>query len=150
MKSIPFSSTCLHDGFWKTKQDMNKNTTVHAVYDRFSDTYRFDALRCKWKEEGIYRGHIFWDSDIAKWLEGVAYILMQEENKELETIADAAIENILHNCDEQGYFNSYFLTTDQEKRFTIRNHHELYCAGHLMEAAIAYRNATGKDLFYLL
>lgn len=145
MKSIPFSYTTLNDGFWKVKQDMNKNTTVHSVYNRFSDTHRFDALRCKWKEEGRYKSHIFWDSDIAKWLEGVAYILKQNEDKELEAIADATIDTIVQNADEHGYFNSYYLATCPEKRFTVRNNHELYCAGHLMEAAIAYYDATGKD-----
>lgn len=145
MKSIPFSNTVINDGFWKVKQDMNKTVTTRAVYDRFAETHRFDALRCKWKEEGQYEGHIFWDSDIAKWLEGVAYILHQNEDPELEAIADATIDTIVRNADEHGYFNSYYLAACPEKRFTVRNNHELYCAGHLMEAAVAYYNATGKD-----
>ncbi len=147
MQKIPFSAVQIHDGFWKAKQDMVKDTTIRAVYDRFTDTHRFDALRCKWKEEGDYEAHIFWDSDVAKWIEGVAYSLMQQPNPELEQICDNAIEQIVNNADEHGYFNSYFLCTRQDERFTIRNCHELYCAGHLIEAAIAYREATGKDAF---
>lgn len=147
MKSIPLSSIQIHDGFWKVKQTMVKNVTTRAVYDRFTESHRFDALRCKWKEEGKYDAHIFWDSDVAKWIEGVAYILQQEENPELEALAESAISEIIKNTDENGYFNSYYLCACPDKRFTNRDHHELYCAGHLMEAAIAWRDATGKDDF---
>ena len=144
-KSIPFSATVINDGFWKTKQDLNKNVTVHAVYQRFAETHRFDALNCNWAKKGLYKAHYFWDSDIAKWIEGVAYILKQTEAPELETLADAAISSILQNADENGYFNSYYLAACPEAKFTVRKNHELYCAGHLIEAAVAYYNATGKD-----
>ena len=147
MRNIPYSHVSLHNGFWKTKEDMARNSTIMAVYNRFSDTNRFDALRCKWLEEGNYEGHVFWDSDIAKWIEGVSYLLKKQPDPALEAICDAAIGHILENADENGYFNSYYLTTHQQERFTDRNQHELYCAGHLMEAAIAYRDATGKDAF---
>jgi len=84
---------------------------------------------------------------VAKWIEGVAYILKFERNEKLEEIVDNAVEEIIKNQDEYGYFNSHFLVTDQELRFKIRDRHELYCAGHLMEAAAAYYEATGKDAF---
>lgn len=147
MRYIPFSDIQIHAGFWKTKQDMVRNITVQAVYDRFAETHRFDALRCKWKEEGQYESHVFWDSDVAKWIEGAAYILMQQDAPELEKICDDAIDLIIKNSDAHGYFNSYFLCTRQNERFTDRNLHELYCAGHLIEAAVAYKNATCKDAF---
>lgn len=144
---ISFSDIKLHDGFWKSKQDMAKNTTAMAIYDRFAETHRFDALRCKWKKEGQYESHVFWDSDAAKWIEGVAYILQHESTPELEQIADEAIAEIAKNADENGYFNSFYLCANQDERFQHRSEHELYCAGHLMEAAVAYYNATGKDAF---
>jgi len=140
-----FSSVKINNGFWKAKQDMVKDTTVYAVYDRFKETHRFDALSCNWQEGAPYTPHVFWDSDVAKWIEGVAYILNFERNQILEDIVDQAIEEIVRNSNEHGYFNSYFLVLEQDKRFKDRNRHELYCAGHLMEAAVAYYNATGKD-----
>ena len=146
MKNIGFSHVNINCGFWKTKQDMVKNVTVDAVYDRFSDTHRFDALKCKPLTEE-YTPHIFWDSDVAKWLEGAAYILQEEKNNELLKKVEAAVDDIISNADENGYFNSHFLVTEQEKRFKIRSQHELYCAGHLIEAAIAHRDATGNDRF---
>ena len=146
MKNIDFRSVKINDGFWKVKQDMCKNSTVKAVFDRFTDTYRFAALKCGWKEgdEEKAKPHFFWDSDVAKWIEGVAYVLEQTESPELEAICDSAIDDIVANADENGYFNSYFLIFDEEK-FSNRDRHELYCLGHLIEAAIAYHHATGKD-----
>lgn len=144
MQNIRFSDIKITGGFWKVKQDLAKNVTAKAVYDRFEETHRFSALECKWTEGQPNMPHIYWDSDVAKWIEGVAYILEQNEAPELEKICDEAIGNIVKNADENGYFNSHFLVTEQDKRFTYRSHHELYCAGHLIEAAIAYDKATGK------
>ncbi len=145
MQYIDFSHIKITDGFWKQKQDMLKDTTIKAVYDRFSDTHRFDALKCDWKEKGEYEAHIFWDSDVAKWIEGVAYVLEQERSPELEKLIDDAVEDIVKNADENGYFNSYYLVTRQDERFKHRGDHELYCLGHFIEAAVAYDKATGKS-----
>ncbi len=142
MKNVPYDNVKITSGFWKEKQEMVANTTLKAVYNRFYDTKRFSALDCLWKEGDPDMPHVFWDSDIAKWLEGLAYSLSFYEDRELEKIADESIEKILKNRDENGYYNSHFLVTGQ--RFTERNEHELYCAGHLMEAAVAYCNTTGK------
>ena len=147
MQSIPFSNVTITSGFWKTKQDMVRDTTVQSVYDRFKETHRFEALKCQWKEGDPDMPHIFWDSDVAKWIEGVGYLLHYQRDEKLEALVDEAIDDIVRNSDENGYFNSHFLVTDQEKRFQIRDWHELYCAGHLIEGAIAYRDATGKDKF---
>ena len=144
MKNISYKNTVITDGFWKIKQDMIKDVTLESVYNRFKETHRFDALDCSWKEGDPDCPHVFWDSDIAKWLEGLAYILAHSENEKLEKIADESIEKIEKNRDENGYYNSHFLVTGE--KFTIRNEHELYCAGHLMEAAVAYYEATGKNL----
>ena len=145
MKSIDYNYTKITSGFWKEKQDMVKNSTLHAVYNRFVDTHRFDALSCNQSKE--YTPHIYWDSDVAKWIEGASYILSEQRDEKLEAIIDDAVNKIVKNSDENGYFNSYFLVAEKDKRFKIRNNHELYCAGHLFEAAIAYYKATGKDKF---
>jgi len=114
MVNIPYSHVTLLDGFWKAKEDMVRGSTVTAVYNRFAETNRFDALRCKWLEEGRYTGHVFWDSDIAKWMEGAAYLLKKQPDPALEALCDEAIGHILANADENGYFNSYYLTAHQQ------------------------------------
>lgn len=146
-QSVNYRNICINGGFWKNRQDINAKTTAQAVYNRFSDSHRFEALDCKWKEGMNYTPHIFWDSDVAKWLEGAAYIIAKTGEAHLEKLCDNAIDMIVANQDKDGYFNSHFLVMEQERRFKDRNCHELYCAGHLIEAACAYYEATGKDKF---
>lgn len=147
MNNIEFSDVKITDGFWKAKQDINKNVTLMSVYERFKETYRFKSLECAWKEGEPNKPDIFWDSDVAKWIEGAAYILNSEVNDKAEEIIEKAIDCIINNRDENGYFNSHYLVTEQNQRFTNRSCHELYCAGHFMEAAVAYYEITGKDRF---
>ena len=146
MKNIKFDSVKINPGFWQKRQDINKDVTVYSIYDRFDDTGRFRALKCEWKEGDTPsdRPHIFWDSDVAKWIESVAYIVKVSPDAKLEELADAAIENLEKNQWEDGYINTYYTTIEPENRFKNRDHHELYCAGHLIEAAVAYYEATGK------
>lgn len=149
MKAVSFDKINL-GGFWKNRFEINKKTTIPTVYDRFSETGRFNAFLFNWKEGDPDRPHIFWDSDIAKWAEAVAYTITKIPDKELETIVDSLVDSIEKNRDENGYFNIYFTVCEPDNRFVNRMAHELYCAGHLTEAAIAYYYATGKDKFLKL
>lgn len=147
MEKIKYSNVEISDGFWKKKRDMVKNTTIDAVYNRFFETHRFDAFQCDWKEGDENKPHIYWDSDVAKWIEGVSYFLKEKRDERLEKIIDDVVDLIVKNADENGYYNSYFLVVNPSEKFTNRDCHELYCLGHLIEAAIAYNDATGKDKF---
>lgn len=146
-QGISYKDVNITGGFWKNRQTINAEVTSRAVYNRFSDSHRFEALDCNWKEGMNYKPHIYWDSDVAKWIEGAAYIIAKNHDTYLESLCENAIDQILKNQDEDGYFNSYYLVTEQEERFKHRDNHELYCAGHLMEAACAYYEATGRDRF---
>ena len=145
MENIGFSCVNITDGFWKAKQDMLKNATIGSVYNRFKDTFRFDALKCQPTEQ--YTPHVFWDSDVAKWIEGACYLLEKEDDPELRRIVEESVDNIVINAKENGYFNSHFLVVEPENSFTNRDRHELYCAGNLFEAAVAHYSATGSDRF---
>ena len=135
----------IKEGFWYKRQNINKQVTIKAVQNRFLETGRFDAL--DFDNEKI--PHIFYDSDVAKWIEGVSFTLYKERNTELEKFIDHLIDLIEKNRSEDGYFNSHFLRKPEE-RWKNREDHELYCAGHLMEAAVEYYKATGKDKFLKL
>ena len=137
-------------GFWADKQQLNSTVTTQAVYDRFFETGRMDAFKCEWHEGEPNKPHIFWDSDVAKWMEGAAYILAKEDRPDLSEKVEELIDRIEMNQGEDGYFNIYYTVVEPENRFTVRNNHELYCAGHLMEAACAYYEATGRDRFLRL
>lgn len=93
-----------------------------------------------------FYGFLFQDSDFSKWLEAVAYSLTQHPDAELEKTADEAIRIVCEAQQEDGYLDTYYILNDITKRFTnLKDNHELYCMGHLIEAAVAYYEATGKD-----
>ncbi|MBE6767999.1 MAG: glycoside hydrolase family 127 protein [Ruminococcaceae bacterium] len=147
MKNVTSDRVRIKDGFWRFYADLNRRVTAHSVYDRFKETGRFDALRCDWREGEPNRPHIFWDSDVVKWMEGIAYLLEEAPAPDLEQKVDAAVAEIEAHQRADGYFNSYFLSVEPSKIFTDRDRHELYCLGHAIEAAIAYHRATGKERF---
>ena len=147
-QKIPFSKVTVRDGFWKNKQTLNENVTSYAVYDRFSDTHRFDALKCRpCLEHPDWKPHFFWDSDVAKWLEGVSYILTKHDDPKLRKLSEDAISDMIKSQLPEGYYNCYYEVTEQDQRFRGRGNHELYCAGHLMEAAVAHFEETGERYF---
>ena len=90
------------------------------------------------REKGDFYGMVFQDSDLAKWLEAVAYRLMSDPDEELEKIVDDTVDLIGEAQQEDGYLNTYFTIKEPENRFTnLCECHELYCAGHMMEAAVS-------------
>lgn len=147
MNNIPSMDVKIKDGFWRFYSDLNRNHIVENVYTRFKETGRFDAFRCDWHEGMPNKPHIYWDSDVVKWIEGVAYITGESPVPEWEAEVDQVVDYIVANQRSDGYFNSYFLSIDPSKIFTNRDWHELYCLGHAIEAAIAYHKITGKEKF---
>ncbi|MCS7242963.1 MAG: glycoside hydrolase family 127 protein [Candidatus Caldatribacterium sp.] len=96
-------------------------------------------------EKGTFYGFVFQDSDVAKWLEAASHCLRYYPDAELERLLDEVIEVIALAQREDGYLNTYFTIKDPQGRWTnLRDNHELYCAGHLIEAAVAHYQATGK------
>lgn len=96
-------------------------------------------------ETGEFHGFVFQDSDVAKWLEGVSYSLENHPDEGLEALADKTIDIIEKAQQPDGYLDTYFIIKEPEKRWTnLYQCHELYCAGHMIEAAVAYYRATGK------
>lgn len=96
--------------------------------------------------EDRFYGFVFQDSDFSKWIEAVAYSLMNHPDEMLEKTADEAIDLVCAAQHESGYLDTYYIINGMDKIFTnLRDHHELYCFGHLAEGAVAYYQATGKD-----
>ena len=147
IKQIGFANTELTGGFLSHIEKLNEDVTIGAVYDRFNETGRVKAFSCTWKEGEPNRPHIFWDSDVAKWIEGASYVLAKHPDEDLTSKIESVIDDIEKNQWDDGYVNSYYTTIEPQNRFTVRGNHELYCCGHLIEAAVAYYEATGRDRF---
>ena len=93
-----------------------------------------------------FYGFVFQDTDFSKWIEAVGYSLTHHPDAELEATADAAIDIVCAAQLDNGYLDTYYILNGRDKIFTnLKDHHELYCLGHLIEGAVAYYQATGKD-----
>jgi len=145
-------NVCIKDNFWGRYQELIRKEVIpyqwKALNDQIPDAEPSHAIEnfriAAGLSEGEYYGRIFQDSDVYKWLETVAYSLATCPDKELEKRADEVIELIGKAQLDDGYLNTYFIINCLDKRWTNeRDKHELYCAGHLIEAAVAYYNATG-------
>ena len=92
-----------------------------------------------------FGGMVFQDSDLAKWIEAAAYSLVWHPDPELEKTLDDSIDIVCNAQQEDGYLDTYYIITGIDRRFTnLKDNHELYCYGHLLEAAAAYYEAAGK------
>lgn len=143
---LDFSKVRIDDRFWKPRLETNRKVTIPLEYRICKKTGRIDAWN--WKPGRPFRPHIFWDSDLAKWMEASAYTLAVHPDRSLEKKLDAVIAMMAKAQLPDGYLNSHYIRVEPDKRWTnLRDCHELYCAGHLMEAAAAYFQATGKRRF---
>ena len=93
-----------------------------------------------------FYGFVFQDSDFYKWIEAAAYSLAQHPDSALEATVDEAIDVICAAQHDSGYLDTYYILNGMDGAFSnLKDHHELYCLGHLAEGAAAYFQATGKD-----
>lgn len=146
MQTADYKNVEIRAGFVRDLQERNERVSVDNIYKRFRETGRFEAEKCK--RDDAHKPHIFWDSDVAKWLESAAYILAKRQDAELKGRVEEIVADICANRRADGYFNSYFQVYEPENVFCKRTEHELYCAGHLIEAAVALRDAGADEKLY--
>ena len=146
-KQTELKNVKITGGYFYEKQKMNEQVTIPATYKQFYNTGKIDAFKLNWRKGQPKEPHIFWDSDVAKWIEGAAHTLNHRRDENLEGLIDSIVSDLTAGQSSEGYFNSYYQTAELSGRFTNRQNHELYCAGHLVEGAVAYKKATGKDAF---
>lgn len=152
-RPLQLQKVSIKDSYWSPYLSLVKDTVLpyqwEALNDRIPDADPSHAIRnfriAAGLEEGAFGGFVFQDSDLYKWLEAVGYSLAVAPDADLERIADEAIALVASAQQEDGYLNTYFTVADPDKRWTnLTDCHELYSAGHLVEAAVAYYNGTGK------
>ena len=147
-KPVYLDDVQITDGLWQERQTVNRNRTIPVIYEHLEKTGRIDAWRLDPNRERPRKRsviYMFWDSDSGKWLESVGYSLHTHPDEELEKLADNLIELIENAQQDDGYLNTYFGNLEPENRWAnLRDWHEMYNAGHLIEGAVAYYKATGK------
>lgn len=142
---VPFTHVRIADAFWQPRVAANRERTLATEYRQCKETGRIDAFSLTWQPGMANEPHIFWDSDLAKWIEAACYSLSSHPDAELERRLDEVVSLVVSAQQADGYLNTHFTVVEPEKRWSnLRDCHELYCAGHLMEAAVAHFQATGK------
>ncbi|WP_138493441.1 glycoside hydrolase family 127 protein [Paenibacillus pinistramenti] len=150
---LQLQSVRIEDAYWTPYLDLVRDTVIpyqlEALNDRIPDaepSYAVSNFRIAAKlAEGSFGGMVFQDSDLYKWLEAVGYSLAVKPDAELEREADELIDLIASAQQPDGYLNTFYTVAEPGKRWSnLMECHELYCAGHMIEAAVAYYQGTGK------
>ena len=153
---LPLKALNVDDFFWNKYTGLVTKEIIpyqwKALNDEVADaepSYCIDNFKvAAGLKEGTFHGWVFQDTDLAKWLEAVAYSLSYEPNEVLEKLADDAIDLVGKAQQENGYINTHFSILHPGKQYcNLKEGHELYTTGHFIEAAIAYYEVTGKDKF---
>jgi len=144
---VPINVVRLQDNFWSPRIEILREVTLPTQCEIWEKTGRIDNFRrASGKIKGDFRGACFNDSDVYKWLEAVAFTIAYKPDDQLIKIARSVIAEIAAAQDEDGYLNTYFTFGHKHERWSnLKDMHELYCAGHLFQAGIAYHRSTGDD-----
>ena len=143
---VNFSKVTITDSFWKPKMETVADATLDACVNYTQDkTGRIRNFEKAAKGSGTHEGIYYDDSDVYKAIEAIAYSLKNHPDAQLQATADVWIDKIAAAQMPDGYLNTYYQLTGIDNRWSDMEKHEDYCAGHLIEAGIAYFNTTGKD-----
>ena len=154
--SISLRNIHISDAFWRKYIRLVKDVIIPYQWDILNDNLEgVETSHCienfriaAGEKQGEYYGAVFQDTDVAKWLEAVGFVLNIERDEKLEKLADEAIDLIGRAQQPDGYLNTYFTIKEPGLRWTnLTEGHELYTAGHMIEAAVAYYESTGKEKF---
>jgi DUF1680 family protein len=146
LTAVPFQDVHVTDAFWAPRIRTNRTATIEANLHQCEITGRIKNFAVAGKlVPGQHEGELYNDSDVYKVIEGIAYALSSDRDPELERRTDAIIDQIAAAQQPDGYLNTYWTLVKPKERWQhLEYSHELYCAGHLFEAAVAYYQATGK------
>jgi len=145
MRSLKLRDVKFDDTFWAPRIETNRRATLPIEEKQLRDTGRLEALKLNWKPGMPNRPHIFWDSDTYKWVEAVAYDIERAPGSVSVEALEAVADDVVRMQQPDGYLNSHYTVVEPDKRWTnLRDCHELYCAGHFFEAAVAHHEATGN------
>jgi hypothetical protein len=151
--SVDFTDVRIEGAFWRERLETVLTRTIPSQHERLVQHGILDSLDVPQPPPPlrIPRNHhnfttqIFWDSDVGKWIEAASYALQHRRDAAIEAQIDAIANQLQKAQLPDGYLNCWYIGREVENRWTnLRDNHELYCAGHMLEGAIAYFKATGR------
>jgi len=149
LRAVPFTDVQISDSFWAPRRETNRIASIPVNLENLEKSGNLENLRLAAKRATTgFAGPVFMDSDVYKALEAASYSLATHPDPELDSRLDAIIAILAAAQMPDGYLNSYYTVKEPGRRWTnLRDNHELYCAGHMFEAAVAHYQATGKRNF---
>lgn len=149
VRLVPFNHVSINDGFWSPRIKAHALNTLQTCITQTRDsTNRISNFeKAAGLQKGNHEGFYFDDSDVYKAMEGIAYSLITNPNSKYEALLDKWISLIAKSQQGDGYLNTYYTLNHPDKRWTDMEKHEMYCGGHMIEAAVAYYQSTGKTTF---
>jgi len=145
LRPVAIDAITLDDAFWAPRMRVNRELTLPSQLELLWDTGRIDNLRrAAGKIDGPFQGRYFNDTDVYKWLEAASWSLATFPDPQLEQTMDEVITEVADAQRPDGYLNSYFARDLADDRWTNFDLHEMYCAGHLFQAAVAHSRMTGS------
>lgn len=151
LRALPFDAVQLNDVFWTPRVFTALRTSIDACLDQCEKTGRIANFAnagklLRGEPHGPHQGARYNDSDVYKVLEGAAYALRFGQDAELRQRVEQIIALVSAAQHPNGYLNTHYTLKEPDKRWQdIAHGHELYCAGHLIEAGIAWQRSTGSD-----
>ncbi len=145
LRPVPIASARIEDGFWAPRRRAMREAGLGHQFKMCEATGRIDNFRRLSNDKDVpFRGRVFNDSDVYKLLEAASHALAERSDDDLAAATNGVIEAIAGAQRADGYVNSYFAREREHQRYSdLTTQHELYCAGHLIQAGIAHRRATG-------
>lgn len=142
----PITQVRINDEFWNERLEHIREVTLPRQYEWMETTGRLDNFRNAASGEGKFQGRFYNDSDVYKWVEAACHVLMTDDDSSLRDDVEEVVEMIEAAQWDDGYLHTYFTLEAPDDRWqNLSVLHELYCAGHLFEAAVAHHRATGSD-----
>jgi uncharacterized protein len=136
-------------GFLGDRLRINRDISIPSLYKNFLKYGTVDNFKIASGEKtGDVTRRLATDSDLYKWMEAVSYDLQNEYRKERGNLIEGLISTIVKTQERSGYIDTFYTGGYRKQRFkNLGSSHELYCGGHLIQAAVAHYRATGKDNF---
>ena len=147
VQPVPIEAVRIGAGFWRGWLDRLYNVTLPTQHAQCEVTGRLDNIRrVSGRSDAPFRGRYYDESDVYKWLEAASWSLAGREDRALRALVDGLVDDIAAAQQPDGYLHTYFALERAGQRYTdLINMHELYCAGHLIQAGIAHHRATGTE-----
>lgn len=147
LRGVPVSAVKMGEGFWTPRFRVNEEVSLPTLLELFEEKGIIDNFRrISGRKDVPRRGPLYTDSDVYKWLEAVAFVLQSKQHPALRQAAEAVMDEIAAAQEPDGYINTFYSKENLAQRHkNMRHGHELYCLGHLLQAGIAWRRATGDS-----